>query len=109
MITHDNQWLFTAGVDLCLKQWSTTDHAQCRNWGQIHKQPITNLVVTMDDRFVFSGSFDKHMKQWDIQRQRLTKGRFFESQKRRLWRDTFEMGGLDANFAQWGKCLYLRL
>ncbi len=63
----------------------------------------------MADQYVFSVSFDKHMKQWDSLRQKLTKGIIFESQKRRLRRDTFEMGGLDANFAQGGKCLYLRL
>lgn len=53
-----------------LKQWIATSDLKLKaDWGLIHLKPITSIALSEDDKFLFSGSMDKHLKQWDIEKQ----------------------------------------
>ena len=63
-ISADEQKLFLAHGDGNLKLMSLIDGTTIKDFGQIHDEQITAIVITADEKFFFTSSYDGELKQW---------------------------------------------
>lgn len=70
-LSKNNQSIFLAGDSLALMKYSTVNTIIEIQYGKHHHSTINCIAINHRDKYVFTGSNDKSIKQWDALHDRL--------------------------------------
>jgi WD40 repeat protein len=66
-ITPDDEKMLVGDDEGDLKVISLADGEVIKDFGQVHDDKITGIVITADQKFIFTSSVDGVLKQWDFE------------------------------------------
>jgi len=71
--TPDNKSFFVSNEFGHLKQFSLEDFSLLKDYGKIHSDSLSQLLVTADGKWLYTTSISGEMKKWDVAKQSLKK------------------------------------
>jgi WD40 repeat protein len=72
-ISNSGKFLFTTGVDFEIKQWDLATKTLHSKWPQLHKTPVYQMVISKNDKFLFTAGKNGYLIKRNIETRKVTK------------------------------------